>query len=248
MEAALKHISFFSGVGGFDIGAKRVGIETVACVEINTFCHAFLRHISPNAIILEDINETEAIKHALSGQNAQIFTAGFPCQDVSRSNTKGQGTDGERSGLYRKFLEICMHFRPEYIIMENVANLHFRGLHNVLADIARMGYDAEWCMLSAEGFGFPHLRERVFIVAYPNGSRSQVFLQRRCKNAQIHTIWTPSESYKSFATSWNEGYFYNGVLCRDDGHARIKRIIHTMGNAVMPCMTEFLFRLILNNY
>lgn len=48
-----------------------------------------------------------------------------------------------------------------------VAALLQRGLSTVLGNLAACGYDAEWEVLSAAAFGAPHLRERVFLVAYP---------------------------------------------------------------------------------
>jgi DNA (cytosine-5)-methyltransferase 1 len=40
------------------------------------------------------------------------------------------------------------------------------GFGRVLGDLAECGYDAEWGVLSAAGVGAPHLRKRVFIIAY----------------------------------------------------------------------------------
>src|SRR3990167_2288897 len=55
-----------------------------------------------------------------------------------------------------------------YVLLENVPGLLFQGGEEVLSDLAGLGYDAEWTVLSAAQFGAPHLRRRVFIVAYPN--------------------------------------------------------------------------------
>lgn len=67
-------------------------------------------------------------------------------------------------------LRIVCEVRPKYVVVENVAALINRGLSTVLSDLAESGYDAEWQVLSAKAFGAPHLRERVFIVAYPNST------------------------------------------------------------------------------
>jgi DNA (cytosine-5)-methyltransferase 1 len=55
--------------------------------------------------------------------------------------------------------------------MENVGALSFRGLDAVLGSLAEIGYDAEWCDIRASDIGAHHRRERLWIVAYPNGSR-----------------------------------------------------------------------------
>lgn len=51
--------------------------------------------------------------------------------------------------------------------MENVAALLFRGLSDVLGDLASLGYDAEWHCIPASYVGAPHRRDRIWIVAYP---------------------------------------------------------------------------------
>ncbi len=59
--------------------------------------------------------------------------------------------------------------RPRYAIIENVRGVLSRGMEIVLRDLASLGYDAEWEVLSAAALGAPHRRERVFIVAFPHG-------------------------------------------------------------------------------
>ena len=47
------------------------------------------------------------------------------------------------------------------------------GFGDVLADLASIGFDAEWQVIPAASVGAPHKRDRVFIVAYPNNSGSR---------------------------------------------------------------------------
>ena len=48
------------------------------------------------------------------------------------------------------------------------AGLRSKGLDVVLGDLSGFGYDAEWQTISAASLGAPHLRERLFVVAYPH--------------------------------------------------------------------------------
>jgi site-specific DNA-cytosine methylase len=43
--------------------------------------------------------------------------------------------------------------------------LTIRGLETVLCDLAALGFDARWGVVSAADVGAPHLRERIWIVA-----------------------------------------------------------------------------------
>jgi len=99
-------------------------------------------------------------------QDRWIVTAGFPCQDISIAG-KGAGINGERSGLWFKAWRIIRILRPEYVILENVGAITFRGLDRVLSSLAEIGYDAEWQDIRASDMGAPHKRERIWIVAYP---------------------------------------------------------------------------------
>jgi len=56
------------------------------------------------------------------------------------------------------------------VLVENVAALLGRGMGRVLGDLAENRYDAEWEVVSAADMGAPHLRERVWIMAYPSAS------------------------------------------------------------------------------
>ena len=47
------------------------------------------------------------------------------------------------------------------------------GFDTVLRDLAEIGWDAEWETLRASDISAPHHRERLFILAYPNGQRPQ---------------------------------------------------------------------------
>jgi DNA-cytosine methyltransferase len=101
-------------------------------------------------------------------QHVDILTGGFPCQDISTAG-KQKGITGERSSLWRYYAKAIGVLRPRFALIENVPNLANLGLNEVLADIAKVGYDAEWFCLSASQFGALHKRERIFVITYPSG-------------------------------------------------------------------------------
>ena len=105
-----------------------------------------------------------------------LCTFGFPCQDISvGGQQKGIG-EGTRSGLFYECIRLLREIRPQFAIFENVRNLlsikEGKVFQEVLFQIAQAGYDAEWSVVSARDVGGCHLRERVWIIAYPkhNGS------------------------------------------------------------------------------
>lgn len=74
-----------------------------------------------------------------------------------------------RSGLWGEYKRLISEIRPRWVLIENVANLRSEGLSSVLKDLWSLGYDAEWDIISARDIFAPHLRERIWIIAYPNG-------------------------------------------------------------------------------
>jgi site-specific DNA-cytosine methylase len=97
-----------------------------------------------------------------------MLAGGFPCQDVSAAGRR-EGINGSRSGLWSEFHRLIREIRPRYVFVENVPGLLVRGMDRVLGDLSTIGYDAEWRIVSAADVGAPHLRKRVWIVAYPCG-------------------------------------------------------------------------------
>ena len=96
-----------------------------------------------------------------------VLCGGFPCQDVSLAGKRKGITEGTRSGLWYEYVRLIEEIRPKYVIAENVPGLLAAGIETVLQELAEIGYDAEWEVLSASAVGAPHRRERVFLVAYP---------------------------------------------------------------------------------
>jgi DNA (cytosine-5)-methyltransferase 1 len=63
--------------------------------------------------------------------------------------------------------------RPRFAFVENSPMLTTRGLDVVLGDLASLGYDAEWCVLGADDAGAPHIRKRIWVLAYAIGEQHQ---------------------------------------------------------------------------
>lgn len=153
--------SLFSGVGGLDCGFERAGFEVKWQVENEPYCVKVLAKHWPDVKRYGDIRE-------VTGEELEwvdCICGGFPCQDISNAG-KRAGITGARSGLWSEFARIVRVVRPRFVVVENVAALLGRGMGVVLGDLAACGYDAEWGCVSAASVGAPHLRNRVFIIAY----------------------------------------------------------------------------------
>ncbi len=162
--------SLFSGIGGFDLGFERAGMRVDWQVELDPYCRAVLARHFPEADRFEDVREVGIAKPRAGRPHLRRL----PLPGPQRAG-RGAGIDGARSGLWVEFARIVRELRPRYVVVENVpALLTGKGkrwergpIGRVLGDLAEARYDAEWACLSAGEFGAPHLRKRVWIVAYP---------------------------------------------------------------------------------
>ena len=209
--------SCFAGIGGFELGLER-GIpnsKTIWQIEQNKYCQSILQKHWPDATIYDDIKELDYA----TIESVDIVCGGFPCQDISAAG-KGKGIEhGDRSGLWRQMHRLINHLQPRVAVLENVPALLWknRGMHIVLQDLASIGYDAEWCTISARQFGAPHLRKRVFIIAYPNSSQPR-------QNEPVQTRGLSLDASYQYNDTKSKITYPMQIRCRQNGKQHSNQI------------------------
>ncbi|NIE95631.1 DNA cytosine methyltransferase [Acinetobacter sp. Tr-809] len=167
----MNELALFAGAGGGILGSHLLGCKTICAVERDAYAAQVLAQ-RQNDGILAPFPIWSDIK-SFDGKPwrgiVDVISGGFPCQDISSAG-KGKGIDGERSGLWSEMARIISEVRPREVWVENSPMLVSRGLTRVISDLAQMGYDAHWARFSASNFGAPHIRDRVWIVAYANST------------------------------------------------------------------------------
>ena len=234
-------LSLFSGIGGFSLGLGRAGMRTVAFCEIEPYCQAVLRQHWPNIPVFPDVTK---LNGSDIGAAVDVISGGFPCQDVSIAG-KGLGLAGERSGLWKDFARIIGEVRPRYVILENVSALLYRGLGDVLGDLAQIGYDGEWRCIPASKTGLPHRRDRLWIVAYPRGSRLSGHIERPSILESAEAA-LPKFGHAA-AGAWRSlDNVIDGLRSSDGLSVGAHRYrIKALGNTVCPQITEAIGRAIM---
>lgn len=157
--------SLFSGIGGLDLGLERAGLKVIWQSEIDPYCNKVLKKHWPevtNHGNIKDIDWTTV-------ERPDVICGGYPCQPFSTAGNR-RGTDDPRH-LWPWVRDAISALRPTYAILENVRGHLSMGGLQVIGELAEIGYDAEWRVVSAAGVGAPHRRERIIIVAYANHSR-----------------------------------------------------------------------------
>jgi DNA (cytosine-5)-methyltransferase 1 len=236
-------LDLFSGIGGFSLGLERAGMKTVAFCEIDPYCRKILAKHWPAVKIHDNIKQLDGKQYV---GTIDVICGGFPCQDLSTAGRQA-GISGKRSGLWGELHRIIGEVRPRYAIVENVTNLLAgeRGawFGRVLADLASLGYDAEWHCIPASYVGAPHRRDRVWIVAYPQCER----LPRpwRCEQSS-NTAAFPYREAERLVSAFQRNTL--PFMCR--GHDGVpsgmaKLAAHALGNAVMPQLAKIIGRSII---
>jgi DNA (cytosine-5)-methyltransferase 1 len=260
----MNELALFAGAGGGILGGHLLGWRTVCAVEWEAYpasvlCARQNEGLLPSFPIWDDVQTFDGKPWR---GIVDVISGGFPCQDISSAG-KGEGINGKRSGMWKHMARIVGEIRPKFVFVENSPLLTRRGLGTVLGDLASMGFNAEWGVLSASAVGANHKRERIWICA----KRSDIFsysmhdrsgwrkqqsesikkkngtmanttkfrTQRQSKDKRKPTEWIDSASW--WEVEPNVGRVANGVAA---GMDRLKAI----GNGQVPLCAATAWRLL----
>lgn len=186
----LRVLSLCAGAGGLDEGvslalAEGRGCRSVCYVERDAYTAAVLvarmakQELDP-APVWTDV---ETFAGAPWRGAVDLALAGFPCQPWSAAG-KRRGVEDER-WVWPHIARCLREVRPGLVFLENVPPLvSGGGIAHVLGDLADIGLDAEWDVFSAAGIGAPHLRRRLFILAWRVSDASRDALLHVAKRGQ----------------------------------------------------------------
>lgn len=184
----MKFIDFFSGIGGFHIGLEKVGMECIGWCEFDKNAQASYRAMydTDNLWFGDDVTKVRG----KDLPKADLWTFGFPCQDISIAGNQKGLKKGTRSGLFyeiMRLLDECKENKPKWLMCENVKNLLSidggGGFLNVIGEMAERGYSIEWGVYNSKNYGVPQNRERVYIVGYSGEGRSRKLLPNPRENS-----------------------------------------------------------------
>ena len=186
-------LDLFSGIGGFSLGLKRAGMETIGFCEIDPFCRKVLAKHWPDVTVHTDIR-------GLNGKDykgrADVICGGFPCQPFSQAG-KRRGTEDDRH-LWPEMLRVISEVRPTWVIGENVIGFVKMELDSVLSDLEREGYQTRAFIIPACGIDAPHKRDRVWIIAHANGEgKSDGPVNEGPRPRQLELMADPDSGFSS---------------------------------------------------
>lgn len=237
----MRGLDLFSGIGGITKALDGY-VRPVAYCEIEPYARGvLLSRMHSGDIPLAPIwDDVLTLRGAMLPQ-IDIIYGGFPCQDIS-STGHGAGLGGKRSGLFFEIMRLAEEIKPAFIFLENSPFIRSRGLNIVTEELASLGYDCRWGMLSAEDVGAIHKRKRWFLLAHSTSETCRTFDKQTDTNGSedgtnkgcfdFHI-----QSFSEFSRETLEPYILgeiNGIPYRMDRD-------RALGNAVVPAQAREAF-------
>lgn len=122
---------------------------------------------------IHDINDTMMSKYPAL-KRVEMITAGFPCTDISVANYKGDGIDGNASGLFFEILRLVDLIPAiKFVFLENSPNIKLKGLDSVVHHFKERGFSCYWTYVCASDVGAYHRRKRWFCLCVRGRGRGR---------------------------------------------------------------------------
>ena len=184
---SIKIVDLFAGIGGFHYGIaaaakkKRLAIEPLLVAEINEDCRDVYM---ANHNCAAEVFQTDVKKLDLSIRDqADILTAGFPCQPFSNSGRK-RGISDPRGKFYDAIVDAITAFDAKTFVLENVPGMRTNGgrsgksryafieqeIGNSMKkmeerfDDLEKKYHIKWLEINSSDVGSPQVRKRLYFI------------------------------------------------------------------------------------
>jgi DNA (cytosine-5)-methyltransferase 1 len=160
----LSVLEICAGAGGQSLGLELAGFGHQAAVDIEPDACATLRVNRPAWTVIEgDVRNVSGRDY----RGVDLVAGGVPCPPFSIAS-KQLGETDERD-LFPQALRLVREARPLAVMLENVrgfASAKFGDYRaRLLAELDSLGYEPDWQLLLASGYGVPQLRPRFVLVA-----------------------------------------------------------------------------------
>jgi DNA (cytosine-5)-methyltransferase 1 len=229
----MNELHLFAGAGGGILGSVLLGHKIVGAVEWEDYpCQVLDRRqrdgLLPKFPIWNmDIGEFNARIAPLYGGVVDIISGGFPCQPYSSASAGyGKGELDERN-MWPQTMECIRVIRPRFAFLENVADLCAKGyIRRIFGDLAEAGYDAQWIVLGADDCGAPHIRKRLWILAYSHNQGELL----RILNAKVEmrpTLYGDVWASKPDESGMDDGMAHRMVRFKAIGNAQVPIVAAT---------------------
>lgn len=115
-------LSLFDGIAcGYEaLNKAGIWVNTYYASEIDKYAISIALKNHPDIVQLGDVNNIDLTQFI---GKIDLIMGGSPCQDLSISKHDRKGLQGQRSGLFYRYLEAIKTIKPKYFLLENVASM-----------------------------------------------------------------------------------------------------------------------------
>lgn len=121
----MKFVDFFAGIGGIRLGLEQAGHKCVGFCEFDKYARTAYKAMYNTEGEWES-HDVRTVR-PYDVPNADLWSFGFPCQDISVAGKQKGLQEGERSGLFYEIMRLLAGRRqediPRWLLVENVKNL-----------------------------------------------------------------------------------------------------------------------------
>jgi DNA-cytosine methyltransferase len=195
----MKYISFFSGIGGFEVAIHKLypDAECIGYSEIKPSAIKVYEHHYPQHKNLGDITKiTEEKIREITKNGCDLIVAGFPCTNLSSLSYiagNGNGLKGPKSGLFFYLIKILQIAKPKYIVIENNYSMTKQNTNIISEKLETILQPIFATMLDSSRFGV-QTRKRIYWTNFP--------LHKQIKETQVwKNVLEPLSKIKPYIVS-----------------------------------------------
>ena len=187
MKTAIKVVSLFSGIGGFEEGLRnaKINSEVVFASEIDEYAQkSYIANFNGDVLKgdIKKVNEKDIPDH-------ELLLAGFPCQSFSIAGRQ-KGFDDLRGTLFFDVARILKEKKPQYVLLENVKNLishdGSKTIRVILNTLNEIGYTVDFTIINSCEAGVAQNRDRIYIYGIYKGITEKFKVDKR--NAKVDAL------------------------------------------------------------
>jgi DNA (cytosine-5)-methyltransferase 1 len=160
----MNYLSVCSGIEAATVAWHDMGWSPIGFSEIEKFPSQLLNHHYPTVTNYGDMTK---YKEWNINDTVGLLVGGTPCQSFSVAGLR-KGLEDPRGNLMLTYLGIADHFKPKWILWENVPGVLSsnggKDFASLLQGMAELGYGFAYRVFDAQHFGVPQRRRRVFVV------------------------------------------------------------------------------------
>lgn len=237
-------IDLFCGAGGLSEGFRQQGFYVCAANDFDPYCEQTYRKTNPDTPFLPGSIENISAEAILNESKLDVgeldcLIGGPPCQAFSVYNHQ-RGFHDDRSHLFREYLRIVEGTQPKFVVMENVPGILSlgggRAVHEIHSRLEQLGYVVSQATLSAEQYGVPQERKRVFFVGQRLASQQFIFPEPTHREGlfPLVTVWDALSDLPSLQINEGENIVNYPCPPQSGYQAHLRKESNQVYNHVAP--------------